>query len=203
MNHRLLVNPGTPQAWEIRLRPGVNRVGRNADNDFPIPHDSISGFHCEITVSDQGVFLKDLGSTNGTFVNREPVSEARVKTGNRLRFGAVELLFESDSVPVVASVNPVGSSPASLAMPIPIPVPVPGSHRPPAFNPASAVPPPPRGEVASGSALEPSVATTTLPADVADAPRQWRRAKRSANRIPKRTPDSSAGIATNTTVTCA
>ncbi len=40
--------------------------------------------------------LKDLGSTNGTRVNGQTISEAQLRVGDRLRFGKVEARFESD-----------------------------------------------------------------------------------------------------------
>jgi hypothetical protein len=95
MSHRLIVNPGTPQAWEIELQPGVNRIGRTDDNDFPINHTSLSSHHCEITVTEQGVMLKDLGSTNGTFVERVPVTELQLQSGHQLQLGAVNMVYES------------------------------------------------------------------------------------------------------------
>ena len=97
MSHRLLVNPGTPQTWEIQLKPGSNRIGRGEDNDFVINHPSISTHHCEVTVTDNAVWLKDLGSTNGTFVAQRPVTEAQLQTGQHVQFGAVDMSFESSS----------------------------------------------------------------------------------------------------------
>lgn len=99
MSHRLLVNAGTPQAWEIQLKPGINRIGRGEDNDFVINHQSISTHHCEITVSDAAVLLKDLGSTNGTFVERVPVTEFRIQNGQHIQFGAVGMTFEVLGLP--------------------------------------------------------------------------------------------------------
>lgn len=124
MSYRLLVNPGTPQAWEIQLKPGANRVGRNEENDFTLSHESVSSAHCEITVSDAGIFLKDLGSTNGTFVNRAPVTEIQLQPGQHVQVGQVDMTFDAD-----------GAAPALMPPPptaIPIPVPIPGSIRPPA-----------------------------------------------------------------------
>lgn len=101
MTTRLLVNPGTPQAWEIQLKSGQNRLGRADQNDFQVNHPSVSSLHCEIVVSSAGVLLKDLGSTNGTFVNRAPVQEALLQTGQRVHLGAVEMVFETVAQPPV------------------------------------------------------------------------------------------------------
>lgn len=124
MSNRILVNPGTDQAWEIQLKPGVNRIGRAEDNDFSINHSSVSGHHCEVMVSDAGVYLKDLGTSNGTFVNRSPVREVWLQPGQRIQFGAVDSVFESTQptvpVPTVGQPTPgatvfvaaIGSTPA-------------------------------------------------------------------------------------------
>ncbi len=109
MSNRLLVNPGTPQAWEIPLKPGANRLGRGEQNDFQVNHPSVSGSHCEITVSSAGVLLKDLGSTNGTFVNRAPVREVLLQSGQELQLGSVNMVFESLANPSPA---PPSASPA-------------------------------------------------------------------------------------------
>ncbi len=122
MSYRLVINPGTPQAWEFQLRPGTNRVGRNEENDFTLNHESVSGAHCEITISDAGIVLKDLGSTNGTFVNRLPVSEIRLQPGQHLQLGQVDMTIEAVAAPSV--------TPPPSPMRIPIPVPVPGSAAP-------------------------------------------------------------------------
>ncbi len=99
MTNRLLVNPGTPQAWEIPLKAGSNRIGRGEDNDFQVSHASVSTHHCEIVVSTAGVLLKDLGSTNGTFVNRAPVREALLQSGQQVQLGGVNMVFEAAQVP--------------------------------------------------------------------------------------------------------
>ena len=73
---RLIVNPGTENAWEIPLQPGAISLGRGPENTFPIEHPSVSSAHCQLTVTDSGVVIKDLGSVNGTFVNDAMVDEA-------------------------------------------------------------------------------------------------------------------------------
>jgi FHA domain len=106
---RLIVNPGTENTWEIPLSSGVISLGRNPENNFPIEHPSISGAHCLVTVMNSGVIIKDLGSTNGTFVNEAPVDEAVLLPGQTIRLGDIVLRFESgqsqprEAVPATAS----------------------------------------------------------------------------------------------------
>ncbi|HZL43168.1 MAG TPA: FHA domain-containing protein [Verrucomicrobiae bacterium] len=93
---RLVVNPGTPQAWEITLKQGVNSIGRNTSNDFTIDDPSVSGSHCRIQVFDDSVLLEDLGSTNGTFLNGAPIHDAALENGQRIQLGSVELAFYTE-----------------------------------------------------------------------------------------------------------
>lgn len=110
MSHRLLVNPGTPQAWEISLHAGINRLGRSEHNDFTISHPSVSSSHCEIVVNETGVWFKDLGSTNGSFVNGAPLSDGRLEAGQQIRLGSVDLVLAADGdtaipAPVTATLD--------------------------------------------------------------------------------------------------
>lgn len=84
-------NGPTPGAT-IELRPGVTRIGRDQDNEVQIDDDSISGYHCELIFEADELVVQDLRSTNGTFVDGQPVREAPVRPGQRLTLGTVELL---------------------------------------------------------------------------------------------------------------
>jgi|SRR5882724_1780902 len=92
---RLSVKTDGVNARLIDLKLGANRVGRHPDNDFAIEHPTISSVHCEMVLQDSGVLLRDLESTNGTFVNNEPVREVQLSPGQIVRLGDVELLVES------------------------------------------------------------------------------------------------------------
>ena len=118
---RLVVNPGSPTAWEIQLKPGVNFIGRGFANDVKIPDGSVSGSHCQITVGDGGTIIKDLGSTNGTFVNRAPVREAPLATGQSVRLGGVEMMFYSDAPAPQTASAPAAmvSAPPAIALAAP------------------------------------------------------------------------------------
>jgi len=112
--HRLTVNPGTPQAWEIVLKPGFNSIGRGQENDFTISHDSVSTLHCLIVVDGNTVKIEDLGSTNGTFINDQPTREAQLLPGQSIRLGEIGLRLESDFAPPAAGTGE-GNAPILLS----------------------------------------------------------------------------------------
>ncbi len=97
---RLLVKTKGLDNRTLELRLGVNRVGRNPDSDFPIAHSTISSNHCEIVVSSDGVLLRDCRSTNGTFLNGDPVTEAWLMPGQEVRLGDIEFFVENTEVNV-------------------------------------------------------------------------------------------------------
>jgi hypothetical protein len=76
-------------------------VGRVEDNTFHIADGSVSSHHAEIILRGSDVVIKDLNSTNGTFINNERVTETVLKPGQTLRFGQVELKID-DGKPVTA-----------------------------------------------------------------------------------------------------
>ncbi len=94
---RLVVNPGSPEAWDIHLKPGINSLGRGEENDFQLNQDSVSTSHCHICVADDRVVIKDLGSANGTFVDHTPVEESVLKPGHKIHIGTVELAYYPES----------------------------------------------------------------------------------------------------------
>lgn len=81
------------QALELKL--GVNGFGRSDKNDFQIEHPTISARHCEVILSADGVSVRDCESTNGTFLDGEPVHNAPLAVGQILHLGDVELLVEN------------------------------------------------------------------------------------------------------------
>lgn len=82
------------------LKVDKTTVGRVEDNTFQIPETSVSSHHAEILLRGSDVVVKDLGSTNGTFINGEKVSEAVLKPGQILRLGMIEMRLESGEAPV-------------------------------------------------------------------------------------------------------
>ena len=97
---RLSIKSPEVEQQILLLRLGVNRVGRDPENDFSIQHATISTLHCEITLAHDGLRVRDCGSTNGTFLNGMRISEARLEAGQWLRLGDVELLVEDTKATV-------------------------------------------------------------------------------------------------------
>ena len=74
-------------------------IGRSEDAQFCLPHDRFfSRHHCLIEIAPPQAFLRDLGSTNGTFVNGLRVETAHLKAGDRIQGGetVLEVAVASD-----------------------------------------------------------------------------------------------------------
>ena len=71
-------------------------VGRLAGNELHLQDASISSHHAEITFEAGEWHLHDVGSTNGTFVNGERVTDAVLRHGDQVRFGVIETVFNAE-----------------------------------------------------------------------------------------------------------
>lgn len=74
---------------EFPLTTSEVRIGRDSQNGVVVNDESISAFHSTITFSPHGLLLKDLDTTNGTFVNGRRIKETFIEAGDQIRFGNV------------------------------------------------------------------------------------------------------------------
>jgi len=81
------------------LKVDKTTIGRVEDNAFQIAEPSVSSHHCEVLLHGGDVVIKDLNSTNGTFINGEKISESVLKPGQVLRLGQVEIRLETEDTP--------------------------------------------------------------------------------------------------------
>jgi len=102
---RLIIESDNGSSEVIRLKSGLNRLGRSSVNDFMIPHPSVSRLHCEIEVKEEGIFVRDLDSCNGTLVDDCPVACGQLVAGQILQLGEVRMLVE-DAPAAVANQIP-------------------------------------------------------------------------------------------------
>lgn len=95
----LVVANGPQRGQDFRLPGGTARVGLDASCDICLPGDTyISTCHAEISFRQGQYEVRDLSSTNGTFVNEARVGEAVLRDNDRLRFGVTQLVFKSLSL---------------------------------------------------------------------------------------------------------
>jgi len=85
------------------LKVDKTTIGRVEDNTFQIAEPSVSSHHCEVLLRGSDVVVKDLGSTNGTFINNEKVTETVLKPGQVLRLGQIEMRLETDAPAAAAA----------------------------------------------------------------------------------------------------
>ncbi len=89
----LLSEGYTGRSYELKAE--TTTVGRVSDNAFEIPEASVSSHHAELVLRGPDVLVRDLNSTNGTFINGERITEATLKSGQILRLGTIEMRLET------------------------------------------------------------------------------------------------------------
>lgn len=99
MAHLVLIDE-KEQGKQYELSSDVTRIGRRGENNVPLNSGSVSGTHAEIIKTAEGFELRDLGSTNGTFLNGDRVQTARVHRNDVIRCGGVSLMFDGADVPM-------------------------------------------------------------------------------------------------------
>ena len=87
MEPTLLIVKEDGSSQEILLRKPRVVVGRESDCELRIPLPSVSRQHCEFVVEDGKVTVRDMGSSNGTYVNKERVEEAELSAGDLVAVG--------------------------------------------------------------------------------------------------------------------
>lgn len=89
-------------------------IGRSSELEMVLIEDMVSRHHAKITTTDSEIFIEDLGSTNGTFVNGEKITSCKLKEGDRILIGTsiVKLVFEEfdGTQPPPAPLPPLGGA---------------------------------------------------------------------------------------------
>jgi NADPH-dependent 2,4-dienoyl-CoA reductase/sulfur reductase-like enzyme/pSer/pThr/pTyr-binding forkhead associated (FHA) protein len=84
----------------LAVSGSVVNIGREAACDIVLVHASVAGVHAEIARSGAGLYLRDLGSSSGTWIDRRPlVSAHALRDGDRIGIGEVELVFRCPVLP--------------------------------------------------------------------------------------------------------
>jgi pSer/pThr/pTyr-binding forkhead associated (FHA) protein len=92
----LTVQIGPQPGQTFAIREGANSIGRDQSNDICLPEQSVSRSHARIVVQPDGVWVEDLGSRNGTFVNGQRITApTRLQPGDTLQIGTTVTLTAS------------------------------------------------------------------------------------------------------------
>ena len=88
----LVIIYGPGLGTKVSLDEAETTIGRGSASDFVVKVKDVSRRHCRITRTDGGLMLRDLGSTNGTSVNDEPLSpnqDVRLASGDHVNLGGM------------------------------------------------------------------------------------------------------------------
>jgi signal transduction histidine kinase len=98
---RLLVIKGADEGKQFELTEAVVTVGRDGSNRIRLHDTEVSRRHAEFRKDPDGIVVCDIGSANGTFVNNEAVTSARLQTGDHISFGQTTMVFRTAGNEVV------------------------------------------------------------------------------------------------------
>jgi pSer/pThr/pTyr-binding forkhead associated (FHA) protein len=89
----LVVRKGPNEGSTYMLDAEVTRAGRHPDSDIFLDDITVSRRHAEIVRRADGFHVLDVGSLNGTYVNRDRVEDAKLSNGDELQIGKFKLVF--------------------------------------------------------------------------------------------------------------
>jgi pSer/pThr/pTyr-binding forkhead associated (FHA) protein len=81
---------------DFQLTKALLSIGRGLENDLVIDDPRVSRHHAQITFRHGHYLLRDLRSTNGTFVNKQPVEAVVLAPGDLVSIGGFELMFAQE-----------------------------------------------------------------------------------------------------------
>jgi len=104
---KLLVISGPLQGREFMLNSDTFTIGSGPHNNLTIDDSTVSKRHCEIIVEESGYQIRDLNSTNGTFVQGVRVSSAHLAPGSEIQLGKSRIVFcplqDANDIPLSSS----------------------------------------------------------------------------------------------------
>jgi hypothetical protein len=120
-----LISANAETDLSIELQLGVNKVGRQRNgNHIVLVSGEVSRFHAEVDVTGDEIQVRDLGSSNGTFINGERVEKGTLEAGDTVSFSnqfAFQVQVElSGALENLAALPVAPPSPAPLPAPLPV-----------------------------------------------------------------------------------
>jgi pSer/pThr/pTyr-binding forkhead associated (FHA) protein len=94
MKFKLLNLDRAMPSFDMTLACSPVRIGRRAGSDIQLDDESVSYFHCQIDQINGTLWIRDLGSANGIFVNGFNVTQSHLMPGDRLTVGTTSFRVE-------------------------------------------------------------------------------------------------------------
>jgi pSer/pThr/pTyr-binding forkhead associated (FHA) protein len=95
-----ITNPGPTKGQKFEIHVPLAHVGRGSHNDIVLADDSVSETHAKLQKRDDGWYVVDVGSTNGTYVGGQRLSaERKLEGAPDVRFGGVKMIFRAKDLP--------------------------------------------------------------------------------------------------------
>jgi predicted component of type VI protein secretion system len=117
MNVRLVVVQGRPEGMEVPVASDPFLIGRDTTCHLRATQEAISKRHCVILCKADGVWVHDLNSTNGTFLNHDRIrGEVRARDGDLLQVGPLVFAFKIEAVKGAAAGPKQSGSPDAQAL---------------------------------------------------------------------------------------
>jgi predicted component of type VI protein secretion system len=99
-----IINEGARKGTRFDIRTSLAHLGRGAHNDVAVDDDSVSDTHAKLQRRDDGWYLIDVGSTNGTYVGGSRLTgERRLDGAPDIRLGGVKMIFHAADVSTAAA----------------------------------------------------------------------------------------------------
>jgi pSer/pThr/pTyr-binding forkhead associated (FHA) protein len=89
----LVVQRGSDDSVRFPLESPIVQAGRHPESDIFLDDITVSRRHAEFVTRDKTTTVRDVGSLNGTYVNRTRIEEARLSSGDEVQIGKFKLLY--------------------------------------------------------------------------------------------------------------
>lgn len=89
----LVVKRGPNAGSRFALEADVTRAGRHPESDIFLDDITVSRRHAEFASQGAGFVVRDVGSLNGTYLNRERIEQAELSSGDEVQIGKFKLVF--------------------------------------------------------------------------------------------------------------
>ena len=96
---RLIVKSPHGATREIDLTKPAFSIGRKPDNDLCLEDPAVSGHHARVVKIQEVLFLEDLASTNGTFINDRKVDRKQLQDADVIKIGVYRMIYRHDITP--------------------------------------------------------------------------------------------------------